>query len=68
MSDLDFTRTMAPETAVSKAEAALSCPEGAGANLDSVATLAAAMMIREGLVAVARAIVSAPGDISPDMD
>lgn len=68
MSDLDFTRTMAPETAVSKAEAALGCPDGTGANLDSVATLAAAMMVREGLVAVARAIASTSDAGSPDMD
>ncbi len=60
MSDLDFTRTMAPETAVSKAEEALNCPPGSG-DADSVATLAAALMIREGLVAVARAIVSSGG-------
>ncbi len=58
MSGIDFTRTMAPETAVSKAEEALNCPPGGG-DMDSVSTLAAAMMIREGLVAVARAIVSA---------
>ncbi len=57
MSDPDFLRNMAPETAVSKAEEALNCPPG-GVCTDSVATLAAAMMIREGLVAVARAIVS----------
>lgn len=57
MSDLDFTRTMAPETAVSKAEEALNLPPESGVT-DSVATLAAAMMIREGLVAVARAVVA----------
>lgn len=64
MSNLDLTRTMAPETAVTKAEEALNLPPGSGAT-DSVAHLAAAIMIREGLVAVARAIVSVdnfPGD------
>lgn len=66
MSDLDFTRTMAPETAVSKAEEALNAAPGGGAS--EVATLAAAMMVREGLVAVARAIVSVSGDGSPDTD
>ena len=64
MRDLDFTRTMAPETAVSKAEEALSLPPGGGAT-DSVATLAAAMMIREGLVAVARAIVAVSDGLPP---
>lgn len=60
MNDFDFTRTMAPETAVSKAEEALNLPPGSGVT-DSVATLAAAMMIREGLVAVAKAVVAASG-------
>lgn len=67
MSELDFTRTMAPETAVSKAEEALNLPPGSGVT-DSVATLAAAMMVREGLVAVARAIVAVPNGGSPDAD
>lgn len=66
MGDPDFTRTMAPETAVSKAGEALGCPDGS--SMDSVATLAAAMMIREGLVAVARAIVSRGCAGSPDTD
>lgn len=65
MNELDLSRTMAPQTAVSKAEEALSCPEGA--NLDSVASLAGAIMIREGLIAVARAIAAGDGDV-PDMD
>ncbi len=64
MSDLDFTRTMAVETAVSKAEEALNVPPG-GEVMDSVATLASAMMIREGLVAVARAIMSASDSMPP---
>jgi len=65
MSELDFTRTMAPETAVSKAEEALNLPPGGGVT-DSVATLAAAMMIREGLVAVARAVISVSGGLPSD--
>lgn len=65
MNELDLSRTMAPQTAVSKAEEALSCPEGA--NLDSVAALAGAIMIREGLIAVARALAAAGNDI-PDME
>lgn len=66
MNDPDFTRTMAPETAVQKAEEALNVAPGGGAS--EVAALAAAMMVREGLVAVARAIVSVSGGGSPDTD
>jgi len=56
----DFTKTMAPETAVEKAAEVLNLPPG-GAT-DSVAALAGAMLIREGLVAVAKAIIKASGD------
>lgn len=67
MGDPDFTRTMAPETAVQKAGEALGLSSGGGAT-DSVATLAAAMMIRDGLVAVARAVMAVSDPGSPDTD
>lgn len=57
----DFTRTMAPETAVKKAKEALGDAVIGIGGTDAVATLAAAMMIREGLIAVAKTISEAGG-------
>lgn len=52
----DFTRTMAPETAVKKAKEALGGVLTGNNNAVAVATLAAAMLINEGLIAVAKTI------------
>lgn len=56
MSDMDLKRLMDPKTAVEKAEQALG-KEDPGA----VARLAAAILVREGLVAVARVLDERPG-------
>ena len=52
----DFTRTMAPETAVKKAHEALDDLLDGVDDAGAVATLAAAMLINEGLNAVAKTI------------
>jgi len=58
--EVDLKRLMDPKTAVAKAREALA--EDASPDTASVSALASAIMVREGLVAVAKVLAGKAGD------